>query len=103
MDFFRRTFKELYFKFSDDKDKRASLIANQAPLVAYSDTQPLTPVAAVMDPIPDIEERQLIERAKALRQILGPTVPELTILQLIQNYNSIEAALNSYLDNTHNY
>ena len=103
MDFLKRTFKELYLKFTDNNDKRTPLIANQAHIITYPDTQPFTPISDMTEPIPDIEEHNTQEQAKALRQILGPTVPELTILQLIQNYNSIEAALNSYLDNTHNY
>lgn len=103
MDFLKRTFKELYLKFSDDKDKRTPLIDNQTPLVYCSSTQPITPVATIMDPIPEIEENQLRKQAKKLREILGPTVSEVTIIQLVQNYNSIEAALNGYLDNLQNY
>jgi hypothetical protein len=114
MDFFKRTFehimeignktrKEVYLKFTDNKDKRIPLMSSHCPLVTCSNTQPLTPISAVMEPIRDSDDRQLQERSRALRSILGPTVPELTIQQLIQNYNSVEAALNGYLDNLQNY
>jgi hypothetical protein len=100
----QRTSREVYLKFNDDKERSTPLIApfgiSPPPC---SNTRALTPLSSVMDPIPDPDDWQLQDRCRALRTILGPSVPDLIIQQLIQNYNSIEAALNGYLDNEQNY
>ena len=100
----QRTTREVYLKFNDDKERSTPLIVpfgiSRPPC---SNTQALTPISSVMDPIPDPDDWQLQDRCRALREVLGPSVPELTIQQLIQNYNSVDAALNGYLDNPQNY
>ena len=97
-----KTKKEIYHKFNDS-EKFTPLISFDNPMATCSSTQSLTPIAAVMEPIPDPDDLQLQDRCRVLHEILGPTVHEITIQQLIQNYNSIEAALNGYLDNMQNY
>jgi hypothetical protein len=97
-----KTKKNMYLKFNDS-EKRTPLINFDNPMAIYSSTQPLTPVSAVMESISDTDDLQLQDRCRVLHEILGPTVHELTIQQLIQNYNSIEAALNGFLDNMQNY
>jgi len=103
MEMGKKTRKDIYLKFGEDNDKTSPLISFSNQSANCSSTHPLTPVLAVMEPIPDPDDWQLHERGRALRAILGPTVPDLAIQQLIQNYNSVEAALNGYLDNLQNY
>jgi len=94
----QKTRSDIYLKFGEDNDRTTPLISFSNQPTPCSSTQPMAPVSSIMEPIPEIEELELRERGKALREIIGPEPDELTIEHLIQNYNSNDAAINAYLD-----
>lgn len=93
--------REIYSKFNDENDEN-NKNDKITPLISPNSTQTIEPVPVVSNddiPIIPIDYTELQEKGKKLREILGSEVSEIQIQQLIENYNTVDAAVNGYMDN----
>ena len=95
--FGKKTTRDIYIKFYNENDKAT-------PLIISNSTQVIDPVPVVSNdtPIIPINYAELEEKGKKIREILGSEISEIQIQQLIENYNTIDAAINAYIDNEQN-